>query len=52
MPDERITFTVTGTYGYDLPPNLIHAMLEEITRHMEMYGFKDIQVEGSFPDAK
>lgn len=42
---ERLTFTATGTYDRAIPVDLIHGLLEEIQRHMEGYGFKEIQVE-------
>jgi hypothetical protein len=44
MP-ERLTFTATGTYPRTVPVDLIQALLTEIGRHMEGYGFKDIEVK-------
>lgn len=49
---EWLTFTATGVYPRAIPVDLIHALLAEIKRHMEQYGFKEIQVESRFPDAR
>lgn len=47
---ERLTFTATGTYPHAIPVDLIHALLTEIQRHMEAYGFKEVQVEARLPE--
>ena len=45
MPDFTFLFTAKGRYPHPNPP--VEAIRESIIRHMEAYGFKDVELQSS-----